>query len=68
MAGAVRRGVRAGNWWIIPGLPLPPDCVRMKLLVVVLVLANLALFAWGRFDRMSESESNRLQRQLAPAP
>jgi hypothetical protein len=38
----------------------------MKLLVVVLVLANLALFAWGQFDRMSESESNRLQRQLAP--
>jgi hypothetical protein len=39
----------------------------MKLLVVLLLLANLALFAWGQFDRMSESESNRLQRQLAPA-
>ena len=38
----------------------------MKLLVVLLLLANLALFAWSQFDRMSESESNRLQRQLAP--
>jgi sporulation related protein len=38
----------------------------MKLLVVVLLLANVALFAWSQLDRMSQSESNRLQRQLAP--
>jgi hypothetical protein len=38
----------------------------MKLLVVLLVLANLALFGFGELERMSESESNRLQRQLAP--
>jgi hypothetical protein len=39
---------------------------RMKLLVALLVVANIALFAWGELDRMSESESNRLQKQLAP--
>jgi hypothetical protein len=38
----------------------------MKLLVVLLVLANIALFGFGELERMSESESNRLQRQLAP--
>jgi hypothetical protein len=38
----------------------------MKLLVVVLVLANLALLTWSQFERMSGSESTRLQRQLAP--
>ena len=38
----------------------------MKLLVALLVIANIALFAWGRLDRMSQSESNRLNKQLAP--
>jgi len=38
----------------------------MKLLVALLLLANIALFAWSQLDRMSESESNRLERQLAP--
>ncbi|MEO7761654.1 MAG: SPOR domain-containing protein [Casimicrobiaceae bacterium] len=38
----------------------------MKTLVVLLILANIALFGYGEFNRMSESESNRLQRQLAP--
>jgi hypothetical protein len=38
----------------------------MKLLVALLILANIALYAWGELDRMSESESNRLNRQLVP--
>jgi len=38
----------------------------MKLLVALLILANIALFGFGELARMSESESNRLQRQLAP--
>ena len=38
----------------------------MKLLVVLLVLANIAFYAWGHLERMNESESNRLNRQLAP--
>ena len=38
----------------------------MKLLVVLLVVANIALYGYGELQRMSESESNRLQRQLAP--
>jgi hypothetical protein len=38
----------------------------MKLLVVLLVLANIGLYLWGEFDRMRETESNRLHKQLAP--
>ena len=38
----------------------------MKILVALLVIANIAFFAWAKVDRMSESESNRLQRQVAP--
>ena len=46
--------------------PVSLDAWIMKLLVVLLILANIALFGFGELERMSESESNRLQRQLAP--
>jgi hypothetical protein len=46
--------------------PVHIDVAAMKLLVVLLVLANLALFGYGELERMSDTESNRLQRQLAP--
>ena len=38
----------------------------MKLLVALLILANIGLYAWGELDRMSEIEANRLNKQLAP--
>ena len=38
----------------------------MKILVALLIIANLAFFTYAQLDRMSERESNRLQRQTAP--
>jgi hypothetical protein len=38
----------------------------MKILVALLVIANITFFAYAQLSRMSESESNRLQRQMAP--
>lgn len=38
----------------------------MRTVVALLLAANLALFAYSELDRMSEGESGRLQKQLAP--
>lgn len=38
----------------------------MRTLFVLLLVANAAFFAYAELDRMSEGESSRLQRQIAP--
>jgi hypothetical protein len=40
--------------------------MRLRLLLIILAAANLIFFAWSELDRMGETESSRLQRQLAP--
>ena len=40
--------------------------MRLRLLVIILAAANLIFFAWSELDRMGETDSTRLQRQLAP--
>src|SRR5438552_12459091 len=38
----------------------------MRLLVVLLLLANVAFYAYSRLERMSEGEPGRLSNQLQP--
>ena len=49
------------------GLPLNPFPERsMRTIVALLLLANLALFAYSRFEQMNEGEPDRLANLLQP--